>query len=160
MSWNDSGIKMLRVLLNDNGTTLTYSDNRLEQLLIVAAIYVKQDLTFDVNYSINIMTHSISPDPVDTGDNAFLNFTVIKAACLADIGQVRTKALVAGISARCGPVSLDTGSHLVGFKELLSVGPCAMYEALKTDWQYSHSNIHHAILTPFISNNFDPRSLG
>jgi len=163
MAWHTEMVPILRVLINDYGdenTAQVYSQTRLEEILLVAAMYVQQENDFGVTYTIKFIPASISPDPVDTGDTAFTNFTVMKAACLADQGTFRTKAIAAGISAKCGPVSLNTISHLDGFKELLTVGPCAAYEAMKKDYMFGNGSICRAILSPFNSNNFDPESLG
>ena len=54
---------------------------------------------------------------------------------------------------------LETMEHMVGFRELLSQGPCAAYTKLKTEYEFGESRYIKAILSPFISNNFDPQSL-
>lgn len=162
MAWHIQMVPVLRVLINDYGdenTTQIYSDTRLEEILVVAAMYTQQENDFATTYTIVFSPASITPDPVDSGDTAFVNLTVMKAACLSDQGTFRTKAVAAGISARCGPVSLNTISHLDGFKELLTIGPCAAYAAMKKDLMFDSGAMCRAILSPFTSNNFDPESL-
>lgn len=155
MAWQDEAIPMLRVLINDNDiTNLTYSDDRLEEILVVAAMYVNQDVSFSTTYTINVSTVSISPDPVTNSD--FLSLMVMRAACLTDWGTYRQKALLAGVKARCGPAVLETMNHLDGFKELLTKGPCASYEVLKTQHQFGNTEHIRAVLSPFRGNNFDP----
>ncbi len=150
---------MLRILVNDMDDTPVYSDSRMEQMLVVAAMYVNTEISFDYDYTINITTPDISPDPTGNGDDAFTNFTVLKAACLTDQSTFRTKALAAGVKAKCGPAVLETLKHLDGFKQLLEVGPCAAYTELKKQWTFGNARLIYAILSPFTSNNFDPSSL-
>jgi len=159
MAWQDTMVSMLRILVNDMDDTPVYSDSRMEQMLVTAAMYVNIEISFDYTYTIGITTPSISPDPTGNGDDAFTNFVVLKAACITDQSTFRTKALAAGVKAKCGPAVLETLKHLDGFKQLLEIGPCAAYTELKKQWTFGNSRLVHAILSPFTSNNFDPSSL-
>jgi len=160
MAWQDTMIKMLRILVNDIEDTPTYSDGRLEQVLAVGAHYVVQEIDgFDYTYTVDISTPAISPDPTSTGEVEFTNFVVLKAACITDFSTFRTKALSSGIKVRCGPAVLETVKHLDGFKQLLDMGPCAAYEELKKQWMFGQKSMVKAILSPFVSNAFDPSTL-
>lgn len=163
MSWQDEFIPMLRVMINDVAcATQTYSDDRLEEILVVSARYTVQDLGLTTDYAVTVSTRTISPDPSDTitDDNTILtNMTVLKAACLCDWSTFRTKALLAGVEAKCGPATISTLKHLDGFKELLTQGPCAAYESLLKSYNFGNTGIIMAILSPFVSNDFDPLSL-
>lgn len=161
MAWQDVMIKTLRIMLNDMGPTYTFEDLRLEQVLLVAARYVEQEVVIerDYAYSFDMMKNIISPDPVDVGDDAFINFCVLKGACIIDVGNLRTKALVAGIRAVCGPASLDTSLHLAGFKTLIDEGPCAAYKELKEMYMFGDASAARAILSPFVGNTFNPNCL-
>ena len=158
MAWDVTMVTMVRVLINDlDSSNYTYTDERIEQIIVVAAQLVQQQLDFDVDYTINIDTPDISPDPTVTAtkDDAFTNFSVLKAACIADQGTFRTKALSEGIKAVCGPVALTVAGNLKGFQTLLDKGPCAAYEELKNDYVFGQPHIK-AIFSPFVSNNFRP----
>jgi len=163
MAWDDTMTTMLRVMINDTEATQTYTDDRLKQMLVVAAQYVDMEMDFDNTYTITVgataSASTISPDPVGVGDDPFVNFTVLKAACLADLSTFRTRALMAGVKAKCGPAVLETMKHIDGFKELLTQGPCAAYEKLKQNWTFGDARLIHAVLSPFVSNDFDPTSL-
>lgn len=161
MAWQDEMVVMLRVMINDLGDSPTYSDSRLEQMLSLSAKYVQEEIYFAVTYTIDVSDASISPDPTITAnlDTSFTNFVVLKAACLADWGTFRQKALLSGLKARCGPAILETMEHMVGFRELISQGPCAAYDALKQDYQFGNVENIRAVLSPFRGNNFDPSSL-
>ncbi len=159
--WKDEMVTMLRVLINDLSDEPTYSDSRLRQLLVVAARYVLQDMDFDTTYTVTITVPNISPDPTAdaTKDEAFANFVVLKAACLSDQSLFRTKALMEGVTARCGPASLSIVGHLPGFKQLLTQGPCAAYEEFKRQYYLGEARGVRAIMSPFVGNNFDPADL-
>ncbi len=163
MAWETVMPRMLRILINDYGdesTAEVYSDSRLEDIILVSASYVLQELDFTTAaYVVTLCPSSLSPDPTTNGDTSFVNLVVMKAACISDFSTFRTKALAAGIKAKCGPVALDTLKHLDGFKELLTQGPCASYEVLKDNFAFGNGNIVRAILSPFSSNDFDPRTL-
>lgn len=162
MSFFDEAIPMVRVLIGDVGSTLTYSDDRLEELLCVSAkIILTESLDFDYDYTVVISTHSISPDPTVNGDNAFFNFVCLKAACFADLSTYRTKSAISGLIAKMGPAWLDTKDHLKGFLDILNTegGPCKAFEQLKKEFMFGNANICRVILSPFVSNDFDPQSL-
>lgn len=150
---------MLRTLINDlDSSNYTYTDDRLEQTIAVAAMYVNKDL--DKNYIIDVNGPEITPNPYEQGDDSFVNLVVLKAACIIDQGTFRTKAAVAGLMAKCGPATLQTLQHLDGFKELLTLGPCGAYQAALTDYKLGSGDLCHIILSPFISDDFDPQSIG
>ncbi len=160
ISWQDQSIPLLRTILSDGGCgNLSYTDTRLEELLLAAAYLNLTLVTFSIDYSIDIISDTISPDPSTSSpiDVTFINFMVLKAACLADEGLFRTKALSAGIKARCGPAILETMNHIEGFKILLEQGPCRAFEEMLNQYRFSgNADNIKAIMTPFVSNNFDP----
>ena len=158
MTWQDTAIAMLRVIINDMEDTPTYSDDRLTQILVTSAYLIVQDIDFDTTYTVNVVSETITPDP--NTDIIFMNFLVIKAACQTDFSTYRTKALMDGVSAKAGPVSLSVAGHLKGFKDLLTMGPCDTYEAMKKDYVFGTGQMCKAILSPFVSSRFDPESLG
>lgn len=162
-SWQDDAIPMLRILISDMDiNNLTYSDDRLEQILVVAARYVLQDIDFATTYTVSVQGRTIDPDPTATesSDNTVLiNLTVLKAACLTDWSTYRAKMLLAGVVAKCGPATIETLQHLDGFKELINLGPCAAYQKMVDDVMFDGGRICKAILSPFTSNNFDPENL-
>ena len=161
MAWADVMLPMVRILINDyDDANYEYSDDRLIQTLVVAAQLVNQEIDFSTSYTINVPLVTITPDPTTgTIDNAFTNFTVLKAACFMDMSTFRTKAALAGLKAKLGPAVLETMEHLNGFKQLITIGPCAAYATLKNEWMFGNNVVVEAILSPFTSNNFDPQNL-
>lgn len=161
MAWQDDAVMMLRVLINDIATPATYSDAKLEELMVVSARYVNHEIDFDNTYTISICDVSITPDPTtkSTDGEVFMNFFVLKAACLIDQNLLRTKAAIAGLKARCGPAVMETLRHLDGFNTLIDKGACAAYTQLKFEHEVGNANAIRAVLSPFISNDFDPWTL-
>jgi hypothetical protein len=158
MAWQDESVPLLRTILGDAGCGVTnFTDTRLEELLIAAAYLVAYEIPFSTTYTVRVSQQSITPDPAD--DAAFINFIVLKAACLADEGTYRSKSLLAGLQARCGPTMLDTSNYGKGFQTLLTEGPCKAYEDLKQDALFGNTDVIRAILSPFRGNDFDPSSL-
>lgn len=156
MAWLDESTEILRVLINDlDDSDYKYTDNTLEQTLLVAARYVIQEINLGTNYTVNFLGGSVSPDP--SSDYTFLNFMILKAACLTNVWTFNEKAIVEGIMARCGnyaQLSVKAGGDIV--LALLDKGPCAVYQELKTQHNFGNTNIHKAVLSPFLSNTFLP----
>jgi hypothetical protein len=158
MAWIDSAIAILRVIINDsNSAAYTYSDCRLTDILMVGAMYTKQDIQFSTTYTIDIINKTISPDP--SADEIFTNFVVMRSACVCDFSTFRTQALMEGVTARCGPATLSVLNRNKAFKDLLEVGPCASYQTMRQDYIYGGGLLCKAVMSPFIGNNFDPQTL-
>lgn len=161
MSWKNDMVTILRVIISDlDSDNYTYTDSRLEQIIVVAAHYVKNEINFSTNYTIGIGTPSISPDPTTNNDEVFVNLVLLRAACLTDWSTYRTEALRNGLEAKLGPAELKVkGDRLDGFKTLITDGPCAAYQQLKMQYEFGDMVAVRAVLSPFVGNNFDPISL-
>ena len=159
MSWNIELPIIVRTLINDMSDTPTYSDERLLQIIVVAAKYVQFDVVLDHQYELNVVNPNIIPDPTVDNDSIFISLTCLKAACLIDQSSVRTKAALEGIRAALGPAQLSVGGSLEGLKLILETGPCAAYDELTSHWDVKEATAIRAILSPFVGNRFDPTSL-
>lgn len=159
MSWNVEMPLIVRSWINDLSDTPTYSDERVQQLIVVAAQYVIKEVDLTVDYTINIVNPDITPDPVlaEDKDLDFISLTSLKAACILDQSSLRTKAATEGIKAALGPAQLAVGGGLRGYEVILNQGPCALYNRLVQDHQIGNVAAIHAILGPFVGNNFDAR---
>jgi|3_EtaG_2_1085321.scaffolds.fasta_scaffold00069_22 hypothetical protein len=160
-TWEQTGLLMLRAILNDAGCgTGTYTTKRLQDLLITAAYFLPIDINFTSTYTVDVEANTISPDPISTTADGqeFINFMVLRAACLADEGNFRTNALMQGVKARCGPAVIELNKYGEFLAELLTAGPCAAYETLKKEYNFSYEGgtIIRAVMSPFASNDFDP----
>jgi hypothetical protein len=83
----------------------------------------------------------------------------LKAACLLDQSTFRTKAVSEGIRTALGSANLSVAGNLSGYKTLLDIGPCNLYEKLVMEHNISNATAVSAILSPFVGNNFDPQSM-
>lgn len=160
MSWSTTMTTLLRVIINDMDSE-SYTDARLQKLLINAAQLVYSEIDTTITYAIDIVNETLSPDPTaaDTKDDAFFNLIVLKAACLVDQGQYRTQILLSGLTAKLGPAMLETGRRSDAFKDLINIGACKMYEIARNDFMFGNGNVCRAILSPFVGNDFDPNSI-
>lgn len=150
--WSIELVEILRVMIHDVETIPTLSDSRLQSVLLVAALQVKQDLKQDLKYRVNITTQTIAPDPCDeaTRDDAYANLITIKAACILDRGSAMDAANSA-ISITSGKHSFDVRDQIKGKLALLKDGWCKVFE--DTKFEYLNASINavagNAIMTPF-----------
>jgi hypothetical protein len=156
MSWQTEISTITRVWINDLCDDKNYSDSRIIQLILVAAKYVKLDVNLENEYNIDLENLAIIPDPTEIKDENFIAFVALKAACLLDHSTFRTKASNEGITAALGPAKLSVGGNLSGYKTILDIGPCSIYEQLKMDYEIGNIGLFRAVLGPFSGNQFDP----
>ncbi len=154
MAWQTEMVLILRYFINDLGSPPVYTDERLQTLLAIAGQYVQFDLGFP-QYTIDISVPSITPDPCDAKDKAFINLVVLKAACLLDGWGLREKLATSGISVKSGPDTVSTGGQLSGYQWLLKNGACKGYDDAKWEYQAGNLSPGAAILGPFAGWNVD-----
>lgn len=160
MSWQAEIPIMVRTLINDlDDTKQTYTDERLLQVIVVAAKYVQFDVSLDNNYAIDVVNPNMTPDPTSDDDNIFISLVALKSACIIDQSALRTRAALEGIRAALGPAQLSVVGNLTGFNLIIDKGPCAAYEELTSHWDVREATAIRAILSPFVGNKFDPRYL-
>lgn len=159
MAWNIELPIIVRTLINDLSDQPIYSDERLLQVIAVAAKYVQFDVVLDHQYTVNVVEPSISPDPTVDDDSIFISLTALKAACIIDQSSLRTRAAMEGVRAALGPALLSVNGGISGLVAVLDKGPCSSYDELTSHWDVSQATSIRAILSPFVGNKFDPRSL-
>lgn len=159
MSWQNHLTSIVRVLINDLDSPYQFSDERMHQVITVAAKYVQFDVNLDYAYNIDVINYNISPDPTSLKDDIFLSLIGLKAACIFDQGTFRTKAALEGIRTALGPANLSFGGTLTGWQAIIDHGACGLYEELTSHWDVKNATAFAAVLSPFVSNKFDPRYL-
>lgn len=160
MSWNIELPIIVRTLINDlDEASPMYSDERILQVVTVAAKYVQFDVNLEHAYTIDVVNPNITPDPTADNDSIFISLVSLKAACLIDQSTLRTKAAMEGIRAALGPANISVAGSLAGLRLIIERGPCAAYEELTSHWDVKEATAIRAILSPFVGNNFDPRYL-
>lgn len=158
-TWNLEIPIIVRTLINDLSDNPTYSDERILQVIAVAAKYVQFDVSLENVYTVNVVNPDILPDPTVANDSIFISLVSLKAACIIDQSTLRTKAALEGIRAALGPANLSVAGSLAGIKMILETGPCATYDELSSHWDVKEATAIRAVLSPFVGNRFDPTSL-
>lgn len=159
MSWQIEIPIMVRTLVNDLSDTPMYSDERLLQVIAVSAKYVQFDVSLDQRYIVDVANPAISPDPTIGDDSIFISLVALKAACIIDQSEYRTKAAMEGIRAVLGPASLAVAGQSAAWRAILEHGSCASYDELTSHWDVKEATAIRAVLSPFAGNKFDPRNI-
>jgi hypothetical protein len=156
--WN---IEIPIIVKNLIGDSINYTDERINELAIVAANYVVFDVNLNKKYIVDILNSSINPDPSDPNsrDVDFISFWGLKTACLIDQGSLRARALSSGIRTSLGSALLDIDHNVEGYKILIQNGLCNSYKELVFEYNIGNSKMLQAVLSPFVGNNFDPQML-
>ena len=157
MSWQVEMIRMVRGMIGDWDTTNpTYSDDRLKELIIVAAQLVISELDFTQTFVPDLTTLTITPDPTDrigppvTRDDSFINLVSMKAACITDRSETKTAANQA-IDAKDGSSSISLRGVAQARQALLEKGGwCPQYDDAKFAYMLNRSHVAGAaIMGPF-----------
>jgi hypothetical protein len=150
MAWESEIPLMIRHLIDDLGTTPTYTDDRLEELTILAAQLINSEVDLYITYTTDIDNLTLSPDPtVSPRDDAFISLVALKAACIVDQSEAR-KAAGQGIAIQDGRSSIDLRSRSASRLTLLKEGWCKEYSRAKLEYQVTQGAMAgHAVLSPF-----------
>lgn len=147
MPWSIDLVTMVRSLIGDMGGS-TYSDNRLRQMVVIAAFEVNNTTSIKKSYEIDISRVTISPDPIDEKDLNFCVMTAYKAAVLIIQGEVRNQSLNSiTINDGTSSVNLTDVTHALQtlYKDLTT-----MYEDLLQTYVIEESSLNgQAILGPY-----------
>ena len=154
MSWQSVSIQILRTLINDLSDSPTYQDDILEMLLRTSASYVKQEIQLTTTYTISLSCGDITPDP--SSDETFLNFIVLKAACIINNWKFDEKVAIEGIKAKCGPAELQVNAGQATLLAFLKEGYCKIYDRLRMEHNMGVSTNIKGIFGPFRSNLYNP----
>lgn len=156
MSWQGEMTTIVRTLINDvDATNYTYSTERLETSILVAAQIVLLELDFENTYTVDVEQCYLNPDPTDptTGlttvnkDDAFINLVSLKTACLIMGSEMKTQALNA-VRVSDGPSSIDYTAVATHVKFLYEYA-CKTYEEYKFNYAAGNNAVGKAILSPY-----------
>lgn len=150
MAWDVDLVLMVRVLINDLDSTAK-TDAELQRILVASCILVNEDIELANDYTCDISALTISPDPVVAGDGAAQALFPLKAACIINQGDFKT-AIGQGIKVRDGDSQIDTTAGFRGYRDILTLGPCASYEALRKSIEASNVSARGAcgaVFSPF-----------
>jgi hypothetical protein len=156
MSWQGEMTTIVRHLISDvDPTNYSYSNERLETSVLVAAQIVLVEVDFENTYTVDVEQCYLSPDPTDptTGlstvnkDDAFINLASLKTACLIMGSEMKTQALNA-VRVSDGPSSIDYTAVAANIKYLYEYS-CKTYEEYKFNYATGNNAVGKAILSPY-----------
>jgi len=155
MAWQDQMTVILRSLINDlDDSNYTYTDDRLQTMLLVAARLMLINVDFANVYTIDVTANGLTPDPTDPNyqDDAFVVLTCLRAACIILGNEIKAESGNA-ISIKDGPSAIDLRGVTVTlttlYKDLSS-----RYEELLLEYRAGNSVAGEAILGPYSPGGF------
>tara|TARA_Y100000004_G_scaffold192498_1_gene253165 strand:- start:2960 stop:3463 length:504 start_codon:yes stop_codon:yes gene_type:complete len=141
---------IVRHLINDiDSTSYTFSTDRLETTILVAAQLLIMNVDFNNDYDINVEAITLSPDPTDTDtkDDPFIALACLRAACIVIGSEIRKESGNA-ISIKDGPSAIDlrgvTSTLTVLYQDL-----CKKYDESLIDYRAGNSVSGQSILGPY-----------
>ena len=149
MAWQNEMSIIVRHLINDlDSSDYIFTDNRIEESILVSAQLVLHEIDFTNTYAIDVDGSSLSPDPTTAGskDNSFINLVSMKTATILVGSELKTHSLNA-ISLRDGPSSLDLRG-IVSSLKILFDDINKKYEDTKLEYKMS-GVVGEAILGPY-----------
>lgn len=154
MAWQNEMTIIVRHIIDDlDSTAYQFSDDRIEEAILVAAQLIHNEMEFTIDYNIEVDGRSLVPDPTKTPigenpkDDDFIALCCLRTAILFTASQLKTYSLKA-IAIRDGASSLDMRGVIVGLKALHD-DLTKKYEDVKLDYQTSKLGLGKAILSPY-----------
>lgn len=154
MAWQNEMIIIVRHIIDDlDSTAYQFSDDRIEEAILVAAQLIHNEMEFTIDYNIEVDGRSLVPDPTLTSvppsnkDDDFIALCCLRTAILFTSSQLKTYSLKA-IAIRDGASSLDMRGVIVGLKALHD-DIVKKYEDVKLDYQTSKLGLGKAVLSPY-----------
>lgn len=123
----DKILQILRAILGDLDSS-TYTDDRLNKIITIAAFQVYNSASFSTSYSFNLTNDTITPDP---SDDSFIILSAYKSACLIATYELKNDS--GGFSISDGPTSINMSGSTQNKKEI-SKSYCEIYEQLLLDY--------------------------
>jgi len=150
-TWSTDMVTMVRHLVNDTSEPYTYSDSKVQEALVISGLLVAQEYDFTTDYTFDIGTPSMSPDPIasSTYDGIAIALFTLKTACMLDTNRYQGAVLNLGVKVRDGDEEIDTRDGFRGYFDIINLGACKSYEKLITDKKVLKSmNLGKAIMGP------------
>src|SRR5688572_28304397 len=137
--WDSEMVIILRHMIDDLAETPKYTDDRLMQLILTGAQFAQEENSFSVVYTIDIENFSLKPDPTarTARDNAFINLTLLRSACLLGSSGL-AKVAAHSMSVREAGYGFDNRGAAAGKKFQVTTW-CDAYKDAR--WEYISSNM-------------------
>jgi len=155
MDWQTELTRVLRYTINDlDPDTPIYSDERLQEQILVAATYVLAEIDFPTKYQVVISSGTLTPDPTTTSpiDDAFITLTTLKAAAQIEYGEYRA-AMGGIVKVSDGTSSYDGTAKVLAYKLAFANGMAQMYKDFRKEYKFGTYIPGKLIATPFSSPN-------
>lgn len=150
--WQSLCTTIVRHLIDDlDENNPRYSDNRIQQAIVIAGLMSAQEFPFSVTYSFDVEGPDILPDPgaTETYDGQAVALFTLKAACILDVNRYQNR-VGTGVKVTEGDASVDLTTGFKGYVDIITLGPCASYTKLLADLQVKSSmSAGKAVLGPF-----------
>lgn len=149
MAWQETTTVMVRMLVDDlDESNYTYSNERVEQSILVSAQLVNGEADFQNEYEVNLTQFTLSPDPTETTpqDNDYINLVAYRAACLILSSEVKASVNKA-VLVKDGPSTIDmrnTSGTLMDLRNKV----CEKFEDMLMDYKAGKSIAGQSILGP------------
>ena len=149
MAWQETTTVMVRTLIDDlDPTNYTYSNERIEQTVLVSAQFVNSSADFVNDYVIDLAQFTMTPDPTTTNpvDNDFVNLISYKAACIILGSEVKASA-GKSVMVKDGPSTIDlrnTSGTLMDMRNAV----CGAFDKMLEDYKAGNSIAGQSILGP------------
>lgn len=132
MDWETVLTIIVRSLIGDtNPAAYVYSDDRVAQAIVVAALLVSQDYQFSTVYTFDLSGVNIIPDPTanTSYDPIFIALVTLRAACMF-LTNTMQSATLGAMKVGDGDDFVDNSGAANAYKNLISTGPCVSYDNL------------------------------
>ncbi len=154
MTWQNEISRIVRFLINDIDAT-SYTDDRLEETILVAAQLLLGTMDFSTTYLVDVDSLTLTPDPtlLDPKDNFFINCLSLKTAIIV-LGSECKTAAAQGWRIKDATSSIDTTASYQSlhqlYKELMD-----KLDKFIFDYRAGNSIAGGAILTPYTYEGLD-----
>lgn len=159
MPWQNEMVRIVRYLIDDIVEPYTYSNERLEETILVAAQLGKYDASYAQNYTIDVDSLALSPDPTTAGskDDGFINLTSIKTAMIVLNAEVKLAASQA-VQVTDGPSSINMASAYKAIKERADELAKRYQEAI-VRYQLGGAGLGEFVTGPITNESLSPHRL-
>ena len=138
-----------QLVIDVDPSSYTFSTDRVETTILVAAQLLIMNVDFNNVYDINVEASTLSPDPTDSGtkDDPFIALACLRAACIIIGSEIRKESGNA-INIKDGPSAIDlrgvTSTLTVLYQDL-----CKKYDEALLDYRAGNSVSGQSILGPY-----------
>jgi len=151
--WNNELVLIVRHLIGDLCGS-AYSDDRLEETILVAAQMTLSEFSFNNTYTVDVDAFTLSPDPTTTSpkDDIFIGLVSLKAACILARGALRDAAAREGIKVKDKMGEIVIQGRFKAAQDL-SKTYCDAYQRSKFEYAMNNLNGIRAIFNVVIGPN-------